>query len=46
MGEKTPSTAVTNEYAKADPIYVEKTLVCSVLSCSPSCCELSANGII
>ncbi|KAH6604443.1 hypothetical protein Trco_007889 [Trichoderma cornu-damae] len=26
VGEKTPSDAITQEYAKADPVYVEKTL--------------------
>lgn len=26
VGEKTPSTAITEEYAKADPVYVQKTL--------------------
>ncbi|KAK4447455.1 peptidase C65 Otubain-domain-containing protein [Podospora aff. communis PSN243] len=26
VGEKTPSTAITEEYAKADPIYVQKTM--------------------
>ncbi|CAI4211252.1 unnamed protein product [Parascedosporium putredinis] len=26
VGERTPSTAISNEYAKADPVYVEKTL--------------------
>ncbi|KAM0263941.1 hypothetical protein ACHAQJ_000976 [Trichoderma viride] len=26
VGEKTPSDAITQEYAKADPIYVEKTI--------------------
>lgn len=35
VGEKTPSDAITQEYAKADPVYVEKTIVC--LPCpSPS----------
>ncbi|KAL2129719.1 hypothetical protein VTI74DRAFT_7399 [Chaetomium olivicolor] len=27
VGKKTPSTAITEEYAKADPVYVQKTLV-------------------
>ncbi|KAK4125208.1 cysteine proteinase [Parathielavia appendiculata] len=27
VGKKTPSTAIAEEYAKADPIYVQKTLV-------------------
>ncbi|KAK4236105.1 peptidase C65 Otubain-domain-containing protein [Achaetomium macrosporum] len=27
IGKKTPSTAITEEYAKADPIYVQKTMV-------------------
>lgn len=27
VGDKTPSTAITAEYAKADEIYVQKTLV-------------------
>lgn len=27
VGKKTPSTAITEEYAKADPIYVQKTMV-------------------
>ncbi|KAK0737442.1 peptidase C65 Otubain-domain-containing protein [Apiosordaria backusii] len=27
VGEKTPSTAIANEYAKADPIYIQKTAV-------------------
>lgn len=27
VGKKTLSTAITDEYAKADPVYVEKTLV-------------------
>ncbi|KAK4199798.1 putative ubiquitin thioesterase [Triangularia verruculosa] len=27
VGEKTPSTAITHEYAKADPIYIQKTAV-------------------
>ncbi|KAK0656283.1 peptidase C65 Otubain-domain-containing protein [Cercophora newfieldiana] len=26
VGEKTPSTAITEEYAKADPVYVQKTM--------------------
>jgi ubiquitin thioesterase protein OTUB1 len=29
VGEKTPSTAITEEYAKADPVYIEKTMVCT-----------------
>jgi len=33
-----PSTAITEEYAKADPIYVQKTMVCNdILSGSCSC---------
>jgi hypothetical protein len=27
VGNKTPSSAITEEYAKADPVYVQKTLV-------------------
>jgi hypothetical protein len=27
VGERTPSEAITNEYAKADQVYVEKTIV-------------------
>jgi len=27
VGEKTPSTKITEEYAKADPTYVQKTMV-------------------
>ncbi|KAK3336101.1 peptidase C65 Otubain-domain-containing protein [Cercophora scortea] len=27
VGNKTPSTAITDEYAKADPVYVQKTMV-------------------
>ena len=27
MGNKTPSAAITDEYVKADPVYVEKTIV-------------------
>jgi ubiquitin thioesterase protein OTUB1 len=28
VGNKTSSEAITQEYAKADPVYVEKTIVC------------------
>jgi ubiquitin thioesterase protein OTUB1 len=28
VGNKILSDAITNEYAKADPVYVEKTIVC------------------
>lgn len=27
VSKKTPSTAITEEYAKADPVYVQKTSV-------------------
>ncbi|KAL2016595.1 hypothetical protein VTK56DRAFT_3296 [Thermocarpiscus australiensis] len=27
VGDKTPSTAITEEYAKADPVYVQKTMM-------------------
>jgi hypothetical protein len=27
VGERVSSTAIADEYAKADPVYVEKTLV-------------------
>lgn len=27
VGDLTPSSAITQEYAKADPVYVEKTIV-------------------
>lgn len=29
VGDKIPITNVTEEYAKADPVYIEKTMVCS-----------------
>lgn len=39
VGKKTPSTAITEEYAKADPIYVQKTMVRRQRH-SPCCCSL------
>lgn len=41
VGEKTPSTAITDEYAKADPVYVQKTMVRSkVTHLSWSCVSI------
>lgn len=36
VGNKTPSSAITEEYAKADPVYVQKTLVRTSFFSGPS----------
>ena len=35
IGDKRPSDVITEEYAKADPFYVEKTVVCTLDSMLP-----------
>lgn len=37
VGDLTPSSAITQEYAKADPIYVEKTVVSTTIPSMTFC---------
>jgi hypothetical protein len=41
VGRKTPSTAIVEEYAKADPVYVQKTMVGNRCRC---CMQRGADG--
>jgi hypothetical protein len=39
MGKRMPTTAILNEYAKVDPIYVEKTLVRGLVWMECNCAD-------
>jgi hypothetical protein len=43
VGGLTPSNVITQEYAKADPIYVEKTAVSNAPSSPMTCCLITCH---